>query len=51
MGYKGYAYLLENEDVKRWFDNLAAKSYLKAIVYLRNLGFIVSLIRLKYFSL
>jgi hypothetical protein len=34
-----YAYLLEDEDVKRWFDNLAAKSYLTAIVYLRNLGF------------
>ena len=34
-----YAYLLEDEDVKRWFDNLAAKSYLTATVYLRNLGF------------
>ena len=32
-----YAYLLE--DVRRWFDNLAAKSYLTATVYLRNLGF------------
>jgi hypothetical protein len=34
-----YAYLLEDEDVRRWFDNLAAKSYLTATVYLRNLGF------------
>jgi len=25
-----YAYLLEDEDVKKWFDNLAAKSYLTA---------------------
>jgi hypothetical protein len=33
-----YAYLLEDEDVRRWFDNLAAKSLLTATVYLRNLG-------------
>ncbi|MCX8204372.1 MAG: hypothetical protein N3H31_01785 [Candidatus Nezhaarchaeota archaeon] len=30
--------MLEGEDVRRRFDNLAAKSYLNAIVYLRNLG-------------
>jgi hypothetical protein len=33
-----YAYLLEDEDVRRWFDNLAAKSLLTATVYLRNFG-------------
>jgi hypothetical protein len=33
-----YAYLLEDADVRRWFDNLAAKSILTATVYLRNLG-------------
>ena len=33
-----YAYLLEDKDVRRWFDNLAAKSLLTATVYLRNLG-------------
>ena len=33
-----YGYLLEDEDVRRWFDNLAAKSILTATVYLRNLG-------------
>jgi hypothetical protein len=33
-----YAYLLEDADVRRWFDNLAAKSLLTATVYLRNLG-------------
>jgi len=33
-----YGYLLEDEDVRRWFDNLAAKSLLTATVYLRNLG-------------
>lgn len=40
-----YAYLLEDEDVRRWFDNLAAKSYLTATVYLRNLGFYCELNR------
>jgi len=39
-GYEGQVRLFaEDEDVKRWFDNLAAKSYLTATVYLRNLGF------------
>ena len=37
MGLREYVYLFE--DVWRWFDNLAAKSYLTATVYLRNLGF------------
>ncbi len=40
-----YAYLLRDEDVRRWFDNLAAKSYLTATVYLRNLGFYCELNR------
>ncbi|MBS7655444.1 hypothetical protein KEJ50_02980 [Candidatus Bathyarchaeota archaeon] len=31
--------MLEDEDIRRWFDNLAAKSYLTATVYLKNLGF------------
>jgi len=33
-----YAYLLEDEDVKRWFENLAVRSILTATVYLRTLG-------------
>ena len=33
-----YGYLLEDEDVKRWFENLAAKSIITATVYLRTLG-------------
>lgn len=34
-----YAYLLKDRDVKRWFDNLAAKSIITATVYLRTLGY------------
>jgi len=34
-----YAYLLGDADVRRWFDNLAAKSIVTATVYLRTLGF------------
>jgi site-specific recombinase XerC len=33
-----YNYLLEDEDVKRWYENLAAKSRVTASVYLRTLG-------------
>ncbi len=33
-----YRHLLDDEDVKRWFDNLAAKSIISATVYLRTLG-------------
>jgi len=33
-----YRDLLKDEDVRRWFDNLAAKSYVTATVYLRALG-------------
>ncbi|MCS7123928.1 MAG: hypothetical protein NZ932_00705 [Candidatus Bathyarchaeota archaeon] len=31
--------MLEDADVKRWFENLAAKSIVTATVYLRTLGF------------
>jgi len=34
-----YARLLGDADVRRWFDNLAAKSIVTATVYLRTLGF------------
>ncbi|MEM3547254.1 MAG: hypothetical protein QXK47_04500 [Candidatus Bathyarchaeia archaeon] len=40
-----YAYLLEDADVKRWFENLAAKSIATATVYLRTLGFYCELNR------
>jgi site-specific recombinase XerC len=33
-----YDHLLKDEDVKRWFDNLAARSIVTAGVYLRSLG-------------
>jgi len=33
-----YAYLLADEDVKRGFENLAARSKVTAMVYLRTLG-------------
>jgi len=33
-----YMHLLEDPDVRRWFDNLAAKSIVTATVYLRTLG-------------
>lgn len=33
-----YDHLLMDEDVKRWFDNLAARSIVTATVYLRTLG-------------
>jgi hypothetical protein len=34
-----YMHLLGDADVRRWFDNLAAKSIVTATVYLRTLGF------------
>jgi site-specific recombinase XerC len=33
-----YSYLLEDSDVKRWYDNLAVGSQITADVYLRGLG-------------
>jgi len=44
MGSK-YTHLLEDADVKRWFENLAAKSIVTATVYLRTLGFYCELNR------
>lgn len=34
-----YTELLRNKDISRWFDNLRAKSYLTATVYMRGLGY------------
>ncbi len=34
-----YNKLLEDREITRWFDNLRAKSYLTATVYLRGLGY------------
>jgi len=33
-----YAYLLEDGDVRRWFENFATRSKVTAMVYLRTLG-------------
>ena len=33
-----YSYLLKDKDVRRWFENLAARSKVTAMVYLRTLG-------------
>ena len=33
-----YKHLLEEPDVRRWFENLEAKSVITATVYLRTLG-------------
>ena len=40
-----YAHLLMDADVRRWFENLAAKSIVTATVYLRTLGFYCELNR------
>ncbi|PUA34392.1 MAG: hypothetical protein B9J98_00685 [Candidatus Terraquivivens tikiterensis] len=40
-----YKDLLKDEDVKRWFENLAAKSYVTPTVYLRTLGLFCELNR------
>ena len=34
-----YQHLFQDEDVRRWYDNLAAKSELTATTYLRTLGY------------
>jgi len=34
-----YAHLLENDDVRRWYENLRARSQITANVYLRTLGY------------
>lgn len=33
-----YAYLLDDDDVRRWYENLQARSIITATVYLRTLG-------------
>ncbi len=33
-----YKHLLEDQDVRRWYENLEAKSVITATVYLRTLG-------------
>jgi hypothetical protein len=35
---KKYAHLLDNADVRRWYENLQARSIITATVYLRTLG-------------
>jgi len=40
-----YKDLLKDENVRRWFENLAAKSYVTATVYLRTLGLFCELNR------
>jgi site-specific recombinase XerC len=40
-----YQHLLKDDDVRRWFENLRAKSELTATVYLRGLGFYCALNR------
>ena len=40
MTFEGkYNRMLEDSNISRWFDNLRAKSYLTATVYLRGLGY------------
>ncbi|MEM0133947.1 MAG: hypothetical protein QXU18_01790 [Thermoplasmatales archaeon] len=40
MTFEGkYIKMLDREDISRWFNNLRAKSYLTATVYLRGLGY------------
>jgi len=34
---KKYSEMLEDDDVRRWYENLAAKSKITADVYLRTL--------------
>ncbi|MCL4323548.1 MAG: site-specific integrase [Candidatus Thermoplasmatota archaeon] len=34
-----YKKLIENQEISRWFENVRAKSYLTATVYLRGLGY------------
>ena len=46
-----YKKMLENEDISRWFDNLMAKSYLTATVYLRGLGYYCELTGMSPYSI
>jgi len=42
---KEYSKMLEDDDVRRWYENLAAKSKITANVYLRTLGLFCELNR------
>jgi len=38
MAKESYAYLLEDADIRRWYENVARGSRVTADVYLRRLG-------------
>lgn len=40
-----YENMLQDRDVRRWFDDLRAKSVLTATVYLRTLGYYCELMK------
>ncbi|MDG7026386.1 MAG: site-specific integrase, partial [Nitrososphaerota archaeon] len=40
-----YKHLLEDQDVRRWYENLEAKSVITATVYLRTLGLYCGLLK------
>jgi site-specific recombinase XerD len=40
-----YKHLLEDQDVRRWYENLEAKSVITATVYLRTLGLYCELVK------
>jgi len=40
-----YKHLLEDQDVRRWYENLEAKSVITATVYLRTLGLYCNLLK------
>ncbi len=40
-----YKHLLEDQDVRRWYENLEAKSIITATVYLRTLGLYCNLVK------
>ena len=46
-----YEELLKNKEIRRWFDNLRAKSYLTATVYLRGIGYYCELNGLTPFAI
>jgi site-specific recombinase XerC len=46
-----YEELLKNKEIRRWFDNLRAKSYLTATVYLRGMGYYCELNGLTPFAI
>ncbi len=46
-----YKELLDDKEIRRWFDNLRAKSYLTATVYMRGLGHYCELTRSSPYSI